>query len=151
RDAESSAQVWSSRHGYPGDFDYREFYRDVGFDLDYERVRTLLPASGERVATGIKYHRVTGPSGPKEPYDLERARAKVAAHAFNFIASRERQVDWLARTMGEPPIVVAPYDAELFGHWWFEGPQWLDLTIRKAAYDQNTFTLVTPRDYLERH
>jgi 1,4-alpha-glucan branching enzyme len=53
--------------------------------------------------------------------------------------------------MGQPPIVVAPYDAELFGHWWFEGPQWLDLTIRKAAYDQNTFALVTPRDYLERH
>jgi len=48
RDAESSAQVWSASHGYPGDFDYRDFYRDAGFDLDYEQVRELLPASGER-------------------------------------------------------------------------------------------------------
>jgi len=151
RDAESSAQVWSASHGYPGDFDYRDFYRDAGFDLDYERVRELLPASGERVATGIKYHRVTGRTDRKEPYVVERAQAKVEAHARNFVASREQQVEWLAKTMGHPPIVVAPYDAELFGHWWFEGPQWLDRTIRKAAYDQNTFALATPLDYLARH
>jgi 1,4-alpha-glucan branching enzyme len=151
RDGESSAQVWSASHGYPGDFDYRDFYRDVGFDLDEQSVRPLLPASGERVATGIKYHRVTGRTDAKEPYVVERAQAKVEAHARNFVASRERQVDELATTMGHPPLVVAPYDAELFGHWWFEGPQWLDRTIRKAAYDQSTFALCTPLDYLARH
>ncbi|HEY8517525.1 MAG TPA: 1,4-alpha-glucan branching protein domain-containing protein [Candidatus Binatia bacterium] len=151
RDGEASAQVWSATHGYPGDVDYRDFYRDAGWDLDYELVRPLLPPTGERVAIGVKYHRITGPSQEKEPYVLEWARAKVEAHATNFVRSRGRQIGWLASTMQHPPIVVAPYDAELFGHWWFEGPQWLDVMIRKAAYDQNTFALVTPLDYLASH
>ena len=43
-----------------------------------------------------------------------------------------------------PPIVVSPFDAELFGHWWFEGPEFLNLFIRKAVYDQDVFRLTTP-------
>ena len=46
------------------------------------------------------------------------------------------------------PVVVAPYDAELFGHWWFEGPTFLDFFIRKCAFDQKVFKLATPGDYL---
>jgi 1,4-alpha-glucan branching enzyme len=152
RDGEASAQVWSARHGYPGDVDYRDFHRDVGYDLDAAALGPLLPPTGERVPVGIKYHRITDHDGrTKEPYVLEWARAKVEAHAHHFVASRERQIEWLAQTMRHPPIVVAPYDAELFGHWWFEGPQWLDRLIRKAAWDQHTFTLATPSDYLARH
>jgi 1,4-alpha-glucan branching enzyme len=151
RDGESSGQVWSATHGYPGDFDYRDFYRDAGFDLDYGAVSPLLPPTGERVAIGVKYYRVTGRTEAKEPYVVDWARAKVDAHASNFLRSRERQISWLASTMQHPPIVVAPYDAELFGHWWFEGPQWLDAFVRKAAYDQHTFALATPTDYLARH
>ena len=49
------------------------------------------------------------------------------------------------------PVVVAPYDAELYGHWWFEGPWFLDFLIRKVAYDQRTFRLVTPSDDLREH
>lgn len=52
--------------------------------------------------------------------------------------------------MGKPPIVVSPYDAELFGHWWFEGPAWLEFLIRKIAYDQNVLELITPSQYLDR-
>jgi 1,4-alpha-glucan branching enzyme len=33
RDTETSKQVWSSKEGYPGDIAYREFYRDMGYDL----------------------------------------------------------------------------------------------------------------------
>src|SRR5262249_10815255 len=29
RDTESSKQVWSAIEGYPGDYNYRDFYRDV--------------------------------------------------------------------------------------------------------------------------
>ena len=49
------------------------------------------------------------------------------------------------------PIVLSPFDAELFGHWWFEGPEFLDLFLRKAAYDQKTFELTTPSSYLANH
>jgi 1,4-alpha-glucan branching enzyme len=45
-------------------------------------------------------------------------------------------------------VIVSPYDAELFGHWWFEGPEFLDLFLRKAAYDQQVFEFATPSEYL---
>jgi 1,4-alpha-glucan branching enzyme len=63
--------------------------------------------------------------------------------------NREKQVEWLAGILDRKPIIIAPYDAELFGHWWFEGPQWLDYLIRKIYYDQNTIEMLTPGDYLE--
>ncbi len=62
--------------------------------------------------------------------------------------NREKQIEYLAAYMDRAPIVVAPYDAELFGHWWFEGPMWLDFLFRKLAYDQQTVKAITPGDYL---
>ncbi|MBC7323730.1 MAG: DUF1957 domain-containing protein, partial [Moorella sp. (in: Bacteria)] len=81
RDAESSRQVWSAREGYPGDFDYREYYRDIGFDLDYEYIRPYIHPDGIRVSTGIKYYRITGRTNHKEPYVPAWAREKAAIHA----------------------------------------------------------------------
>jgi 1,4-alpha-glucan branching enzyme len=148
RDEESSKQVWSSVEGYPGDFDYREFYRDLGFDLDLDYIGPYIHRGGIRVNTGIKYYRITGPTEWKEPYVRKWALDKAAVHAGNFIFNRQRQVEWLRSRMDRKPIVVAPYDAELFGHWWFEGPEWLDFLFRKIAYDQDTLRLITPSEYL---
>ena len=149
RDLESSKQVWSANEGYPGDYDYREFYRDIAFDLEYEYIKPYLPSSGVRVPLGIKYHRITGPTLDKQPYNIGRAREKAAVHAGNFMFNREKQIEYLNQIIDRKPIIVSPYDAELFGHWWFEGPMWLDFLIRKIAYDQKTVRLVTPSDYLE--
>ncbi|MBI3246715.1 MAG: DUF1957 domain-containing protein [Deltaproteobacteria bacterium] len=151
RDPESSKQVWSSVEGYPGDPAYRDFYRDVGYDLDYDYIRPYLPPTGERVNVGIKYYRITGQTDQKMPYDPHAAQERADEHAGNFVFNRERQIESLAANMDRPPLVVAPYDAELFGHWWFEGPRWLDSVIRKAAYDQQEFRLMTPSDYLDRY
>ncbi len=151
RDRESSKQVWSSIEGYPGDFDYRDFYRDVGFDLDYDYVKPYLHPDGARVNLGIKYYRITGATDRKDPYDRERARAKAEEHARDFLSSRQRQAERLALTLADrTPVIVAPYDAELFGHWWFEGPDWLNFLIRKTA-GQSRIRLITPGDYLARH
>lgn len=149
RDPESSKAVWSSIEGYPGDFDYREFYRDIGYDLDYETIRPYLPGGGIRTNTGIKYYRITGKTDHKEPYVRSWAMQKAARHAGDFVANREKQIEHLAKHMDRRPIVVAPYDAELFGHWWFEGPQWIDFLVRKVASDQKTFRPVTPSEYLD--
>ena len=64
--------------------------------------------------------------------------------------NREKQVEWLAGAMdGRPPLIVAPYDAELFGHWWFEGPDWINFLLRKMHYDQQTVKTITVPEYLD--
>ncbi|HBI27766.1 MAG TPA: DUF1957 domain-containing protein, partial [Peptococcaceae bacterium] len=83
-----------------------------------------------------KYYRITSTTDYKEPYVRSWAMEKAATHAGNFMFNRERQIEWLAGAFDRKPLLVAPYDAELFGHWWFEGPQWLDFLIRKIYYDQ---------------
>ncbi len=151
RDRESSKQVWSAKEGYPGDFYYRDFYRDVGFDLDYDYIKPFLHPDGNRIHTGIKYYRITGAEEEKEVYRPSIAREKAADHAGNFMFNREKQVEHLAGLLGTKPIIVSPYDAELFGHWWYEGPDWIEFLLRKIHYDQDTIDTITPSEYLERH
>ena len=150
RDTESSKQVWSAIEGYPGDYHYREFYRDIGFDLDYEYLKPHLHNTGIRSHTGIKYHKITGRGTHKEAYNVQNAMDKAADHAGNFMFNREKQVEWLAGNMDRPPIILAPYDAELFGHWWFEGPEWINFLLRKMHWDQQTVKTITIPEYLDK-
>ena len=148
RDLDSARQVWSKHEGYPGDLRYRDFYRDIGFDLDYDYVKPYMPAARQRTFTGIKYHAITGNEERKAVYDRPAALQMAAEHAQHFLNERVRQAEHLAGILQRPPIVLSPYDAELFGHWWYEGPEFLDFFIRKAYYDQQTIQLTTPWDYL---
>lgn len=148
RDWESSKQVWSSREGYPGDPDYREYYRDIGYELDYDYIKPYIHPQGLRINTGMKYWRITGKTEYKESYVPDWAREKAAMHAGNFMFNREKQVEHIAYHMDRRPMIIAPYDAELFGHWWFEGPMWIDFLMRKIAYDQKTVKTITPSEYL---
>jgi 1,4-alpha-glucan branching enzyme len=90
-------------------------------------------------------HRSTG---DKRAYDPHAAYLRAAEHAGNFMFNRERQVEHLRANMDRRPIVVAPYDAELFGHWWYEGPTFLELLFRKIHFDQATVAPITPSGYL---
>jgi 1,4-alpha-glucan branching enzyme len=148
RDLDSAKQVWSKHEGYPGDVHYRDFYRDIGFDLDFDYVKPHLPDVNQRGFTGIKYHRITGGAPEKQVYDRNAALETAAGHAGHFLGARMEQVQRLGSIMDRPPLVLSPYDAELFGHWWYEGPEFLDYFIRKAYYDQQVFSLVTPHEYL---
>lgn len=148
RDYESSKQVWSAKEGYPGDGCYRDFYRDIGFDLDFNYIKPYIHRDGIRIMTGVKYHKITGKTDNKAPYDPHQAWEKCADHAGNFMFNREKQVEYLFNIMKRQPIIVAPYDAELFGHWWYEGVDWLNFVIRKIACDQDTVKLITPYEYL---
>lgn len=151
RDYESSKQVWSAKEGYPGDHCYRDFYRDIGYDLGLEYIKPYIHHDGIRVMTGMKYHRITGKSSHKEPYNPHHAWEKAAEHAGNFMFNRQKQVEHLFGIMKKEPIIIAPYDAELFGHWWYEGVDWLNFVIRKIACDQDIIKLATPAEYLQRH
>ncbi|PYM16069.1 MAG: DUF1957 domain-containing protein [Verrucomicrobia bacterium] len=151
RDLDSAKQVWSRHEGYPGDDRYRDFYRDIGFDLDFDYVRPYLPSPEVRGFTGIKYHRITGGTGAKAVYDRNTALQAAADHAAHFLGARIEQIQRLAAILDRPPLILSPYDAELFGHWWYEGPEWLDYFVRKAYYDQSLFKLITPEEYLRKH
>jgi 1,4-alpha-glucan branching enzyme len=144
RDRDSSRQVWSAQGGYPGDSAYREFYRDAGFDLPMEHLGPI--AHGTRKFSGVKYHRITGTDAEKELYDLVPAERVVEAQAAHFVEQRRVQIREISAA-GFDPIVVIPFDAELFGHWWFEGPRFLELFIRKMAIEPE-FYLTTPSEYL---
>ena len=149
RDFESSKQVWSSKEGYPGDPWYRDFYKDYSYELDYDYVKPYLGEDGFRKGLGLKYHRITGETEAKELYDPDVAIERVQEHADNFVFNRERQVEHLEGAMGRRPIILAPYDAELFGHWWFEGPMWLEALFRKLDEVRGPVRACTPADYLD--
>lgn len=150
RDPESSKQVWSAKEGYPGDFDYREYHSDIGFELDLDYIASYILDGKIRINTGIKYQRVTGGNLPKQIYNPRQALAKVCKHAQDFVEKRQQQIDRLGAAMGESqPIIVAPYDAELFGHWWFEGIYWLECVLRLASEDSNGVQLISCSDYLK--
>ncbi len=151
RDYDSSRQVWSKHEGYPGDPRYRDFYRDIGFDLDLDYVRPHLPSPDARGFTGLKYYRITGGTGDKQIYDRSAALQAAAGHAQHFLDCRAEQARQMAGLLDRPPLVVAPYDAELFGHWWYEGPEFLDYLARKLVHDQKIISLITPGEYLARH
>jgi 1,4-alpha-glucan branching enzyme len=99
-----------------------------------------------RKFSGVKYHRITGRAQEKELYDPVAAERVADAHAFHFLEERRRQIREVTAT-GFDPIVAVPFDAELFGHWWFEGPRFLEFFIRKAANERD-FRLSTPSEYL---
>jgi 1,4-alpha-glucan branching enzyme len=148
RDPESSKQVWSSVEGYPGDFEYREFYRDIAYERDVDYLTPYVHEHGLRIDSGIKYYRVTGKTEDKQVYVPEWAARKAEIHAGDFLFHRKKQLNYLASVMDRRPIVVAPFDAELFGHWWYEGPMWLKYLLRKLAREQKTIRTVTFSEYL---
>ena len=151
RDIESSKQVWSSIIGYPGDFNYREFYRDIGYDVDYDYIKPYIAKNGDRVHTGIKYYRITSKGDFKDYYNIQWAKDSAEKQAGHFLDSRTSQINYLADNMHVPPIVVCPYDAELYGHWWYEGPYWLYILFKKIYYDDCNFELITPGEYIDKY
>src|SRR5712691_3217535 len=115
RDPKTTLQVWSREHGYPGDYAYLEFHK-------------------KHFPGGLRFWRITeasGDLGKKSVYDPVVAAERVRSQARHFI---ELVGDTLrhASTHG-PAVVCSPYDAELFGHWWFEGPQWLERIAREMV------------------
>jgi 1,4-alpha-glucan branching enzyme len=163
RDNDVSRQIWSATEGYPGDPAYRDFYRDIGFDLPADYVRPGIGAALGRRFTGLKYHRVTGLKDEKELYDPAHAERVAEKHAHHFFETTRQKLNELCE-LGFDPIVVAPFDTELFGHWWFEGPQFLESFIRKAGSrpqdlrlvrDENEsrppLQLTTPTEFLISH
>lgn len=152
REPEASKQVWSADEGYPGDAWYMEHHKDAGWFLDEEQIRPFRPDKTGRVPLGLRYFRVTDKSsGFKKHYVPHVAAKRASSHAHNFLAKRNRQAWHLIKSMGhDTPVVTAPYDAELFGHWWQEGPLFLEHVFRNMRYLKNPgFRFATPSDRMK--
>ncbi|HEY9054186.1 MAG TPA: 1,4-alpha-glucan branching protein domain-containing protein [Rectinemataceae bacterium] len=154
RDAGATKAVWSETEGYPADPVYRDFYRDIGYDLPVSYVGPYLAPGVERGFTGFKYWAVTGHTDQKRPYEPLAAAAKANEHAHAFLKERKSAARAASYWMQDrSPLIVCPYDAELFGHWWFEGPQFLEALFRAAARkrEADELQLVTLSEYLRSH
>jgi 1,4-alpha-glucan branching enzyme len=134
RNNETGQRVWSADLGYPGDFDYREFHRKDGI-------------------SGLQYWRVTGARidlGDKDLYHPEWAQSKVRSHASDFVALVERILNARHGNGLEYGLIASNYDTELFGHWWFEGVDWLKQVLRGLSASSSV-DLVTASQYIEEH
>lgn len=133
RDSKTGLQVWSGEWGYPGDGNYLDFHK-------------------KRFPGGMKYWRVTGAKADladKEKYVPEAAYARIGEQANHFKELIKANLSEHLNSRSEPGIVVSPYDAELFGHWWFEGPEWL-YSVIKAVHADGSVDLVTAGEYLDK-
>jgi len=146
----TSKLVWSRSVGYPADHVYREYYRDIGFELDDSYLDPFRYAAGVRAPTGIKYHRITGQTNNKHLYNPDWAADAAYRHAQDFANRCRDQARRSAAHMPMPCVIVSPYDAELFGHWWFEGPQWLYHVLRELSHGGDLES-GTPGEYLAAH
>jgi 1,4-alpha-glucan branching enzyme len=132
RDPRSSMQVWSRRRGYPGDGSYLEFHKI-------------------RWPGGLKLWRVSAPDsdlGAKQPYDPSAALATAARHGAHFVSllsSIEAGGD-----PGSDDVIAVPFDTELFGHWWFEGVDFLAAVYRGLAHGHGVRT-ATASEHLDLH
>lgn len=150
RDQGSSGEIWNADEGFPGDGRYRDFMRDVGLEAPMEYLREYLGGSEQRQFTGIKYHRSEDAGGKSEPYDPELASRATEEHAARFVGNRGAQLAALETEGISDPHILCAFDADLFGHWWYEGTEFLERVLRKVA-ERGDFSLTTPGAYLSEH
>lgn len=125
-----SSQVWSAFTGYPGDAEYREFHRkDTTSGLRYWRVTSVHKGLGE-----------------KEAYSPDSAAERARDHARHFVHVVRTELTGRSADDREPLLAVT-FDSELFGHWWFEGVDWLGLVLREIT--QSDIKITTATEYLE--
>lgn len=150
-DEETRASVWSREGGYPGHVNYKEWYRDLGYEADWDYLPEYFHTANVRRNTGIKYYRITKKNGrldEKDYYNPMWAEGTVHEQAGQFVYFRGAKANHVLRSTNRKSMVVSAYDAELFGHWWEEGPQWIESVFRKMLYDQQEVRPVTPSEYL---
>ena len=131
RHERTSMQVWSADHGYPGNGAYLDFHK-------------------KHFPGGLRYWRVTSQQadlGEKLPYQRSAIDEIIEAQATHFVDLICEGLQQYQKQSGERGFICCPYDTELFGHWWFEGVQWLETVLEKLATDPR-LTLSTGSEIL---
>jgi len=137
RDPATGIQVWSGEHGYPGDEWYLEFHKKHV----YKDSKTL----------GLRYWRISTDKADiagKGIYEPHRAERQAKIHADHFVGLVHSVL--AEQAPAGDGILCSTYDTELFGHWWFEGPQFLYHVI-KAMSQSTLINRTTCSGYLDEH
>jgi len=124
RDPKTGLQVWSGEWGYPGDAWYLDFHK-------------------KKFPSGLRYWRVTNPKADladKLEYEIEKVEERLEENSSHFVDLITATLKEHFDKTGKPGVLTAPYDTELFGHWWFEGPRFLKKVFQKL----NNSKLVKP-------
>lgn len=135
RDPEPCERVWSGAIGYPADGVYMEFHKKWG------------------EKRGLRYWKITGSKtdlGDKHLYQPDNIPGKLHEHAQHFANTVKDRLRKHRDKTGRPGVVVATFDAELFGHWWFEGPRFLRDVMLTLNADPEV-ELTTAKNYLDTH
>jgi len=117
RDPKTGVLVWSGEHGYPGDGNYLDFHK-------------------KRFPGGHRYWAVTSSQADladKVEYNHESALGRIPENAAHFVSTVHSELTDYYDKSGNAGVLVAPYDAELFGHWWFEGPLFLKQVLKQMC------------------
>ncbi len=147
RDNDASQTVWNAESGYPADPRYRDYFRDLGIEAPLDLLSEYLGGSDARRFTGLKFFRRTGGAlDKKEIYNPLLAHQALEENSVHFVNSRGAQLASLEAQGIADPIVVCAFDASLFGHWWFEGVEFLNRVFRKSM-DRKDFKFITPGEY----
>ncbi|MEJ5360551.1 MAG: 1,4-alpha-glucan branching protein domain-containing protein [Spirochaetota bacterium] len=141
RDTVLSMKIWSSREGYPGNTAYREFHYDAMYELP-----ELSPTNEHRLL-GLKIYAISG-SNHKDYYDIQKASMVVRQQVDDFINAILKRAREVERIIKRKPVFVLPFDAELFGHWWFEGPLFLEMLLETIA-SRDDIMCVMPHELLD--
>ena len=134
RDPSTGTQVWSGENGYPGDPHYLDFHK-------------------KRFPGGHRYWKVTGPRvdiGDKQVYWPHEAELRIKEHASHFVRLVHESLE-SGFSEKIPPVLCAPFDAELFGHWWFEGPMWLEAVCRTLYGNSTGVATIRCSQYLNHY
>ena len=126
RDPKTGLQVWSGEWGYPGDGNYLDFHK-------------------KRFPGGLRYWKVTSAKADladKEPYYPQWVPARLYEQADHFVSLVCDILADFKQQQGRPGMVVAPYDTELIGHWWSEGPEWLYQVL--SRFQRHTQVSLSP-------
>jgi 1,4-alpha-glucan branching enzyme len=119
RDPDTGLQVWSGVHGYPGDGHYLDFHK-------------------KRFPGGHRYWEVTSAKSDladKKEYEPKTALNRVPENAAHFKSIIKGILSAHFDESGQKGFLCAPFDCELFGHWWFEGVNFLKLVIEYTDHD----------------
>lgn len=114
RHRDLSMLVWSGEIGYPGEPDYLDFHK-------------------KHLNSMLRYCRVTDNKADmayKTLYHPDWIWKKIDLQTNHFIHHIENSINHFKNTTGHFATLTTPFDTELFGHWWFEGPEFLRSLIR---------------------